>query len=254
MSPPDVLVLGGTAEARRLAGLLVAAGVPVITSLAGDVTDLRRPPGEVRLGGFGGVDGLVRYLREHPIVAVIDATHPFAVRMTAHAAAACAATGVPLLELVRPSWSERPDAASWHWVDTTAAARVAARSLGERVFLAIGRQGLREFADWTDRPVLARVVDPPDFAVPANWRVVRARGPFALGDELDLLRSHAIDVLLTKDSGGSTDAKLDAAAQLGIAVVVRRRPALPAGVRVATSLAEAVEWVQAQRTQRRRSR
>lgn len=240
-----VLLLGGTAEARELAERLVTEGVPVVTSLAGDVADLRRPAGEVRVGGFGGVDGLASYLREHGVAAVVDATHPFAAQITANAAAACAATGVPLLRLSRPSWAERPDAASWHWVDSLVEAREAATQLGARVFLAIGRQNLAEFADWTDRYVLARVVDPPDFAVPENWDVLRARGPFHLDDELDLLRSHAIDVLVTKDSGGPTEAKLDAARQLAVPIVIQRRPPLPTGVAAVATGAEATAWAQA---------
>ncbi|MFV0451435.1 MAG: cobalt-precorrin-6A reductase [Propioniciclava sp.] len=246
-----VLLLGGTVEARELATRLVADGVPVVTSLAGEVTDLRRPPGEVRVGGFGGVDGLARYLRDHPIAALVDATHPFAVRMTANAAAACQATGVPLLRLERPSWSARPDAASWHWVDTVAAAREAADRLGERVFLAVGRHSLAEFAGWTDRSVLARVIDPPEVEVPSTWEVLRARGPFTLADEVTLLRDHAIDVLVTKDSGGPTDAKLDAAGRLAIPVVCLRRPSAPPGLDVVDRVGPVLDWLTAQR---RRSR
>ena len=239
----NVLLLGGTAEARRLAELLVADGVPLVTSLAGVVADGRVPPGLVRVGGFGGVPGLVAYLREHGVPAVVDATHPFAAQMTSNARAACTQVGVPLLRLSRPSWSTRAEAASWRWVDSIADARQAAGSLGDRVFLAIGRQSLGEFVDWADRPVLVRVVDPPDFAVPATWEVLRARGPFTLADELDLLQGHGIDVLVAKDSGGSADAKLDAAAELGVAVVMVRRPALPPGVPVVGSVAEAAGWL-----------
>lgn len=239
----SVLLLGGTAEARRLAEVLVAGGVPVVTSLAGVVADGRLPPGDVRVGGFGGVPGLIAYLRDHGVTAVVDATHPFAARITANAALACPEVGVPLLRLSRPSWSTRADAASWHWVDTLADARRAAGTLGNRTFLAIGRQALGEFADWGDRQVLVRVVDPPEFDVPATWEVLRARGPFTLDHELALLRSHAIDVLVAKDSGGSTDAKLDAAAELGVAVVMVRRPSPPLGIEVVTSVAEAIAWL-----------
>ncbi|MFT4109888.1 cobalt-precorrin-6A reductase [Propionicimonas sp.] len=241
----NILLLGGTAEARGLAELLVGEGVPLVTSLAGDVVQLRLPPGQVRVGGFGGAGGLARYLRENSVTAVVDATHPFAERITAHAATACATSGVPVLRLSRPSWAERPDATTWHWVGSIAEARTVARTLGERVFLAIGRQSLPEFADWTELPVLARVVDAPAFEVPPNWEVLRARGPFTLDAELDLLRSHAIDVVLTKDSGGPTGAKLDAAAELGVPVVIQRRPALPAGVPVVAAVAEAAAWVRA---------
>jgi precorrin-6A/cobalt-precorrin-6A reductase len=239
----SVLLLGGTAEARLLAETLVAEGVPLVTSLAGDVVNLQLPPGEVRVGSFGGVPGLVDYLRVHRVTAVVDATHPFAAQITANAAAACPRAGVPLLRLSRPSWSSRPDAASWHWADTIADARRAAEQLGSRFFLAIGRQSLGEFADWSERQVLVRVVDLPEEEVPAMWQVVRARGSFTLDDELTLLRSRRIDVLVSKDSGGSTDAKLDAAAALGVAVVMVRRPALPVGVPVVTSAADAAAWL-----------
>lgn len=240
-----VLLLGGTAEARRLAELLVADGVDLVTSLAGDIADLRLPPGGVRVGGFGGVGGLVRYLGEHDVTAVVDATHPFAAQMTRHAATACAAASVPLLRLSRPSWATRTDAPSWHWVDSIAEARETAGRLGGRVFLAIGRQSLPEFADWVDRSVLARVVDSPAMDVPGNWEVFRGRGPFRLEDELELLRRHGIEVLVTKDSGGPTDAKLDAAAQLGIPVVILHRPALPASMPLVASPVEAAAWTRA---------
>ncbi|MGB7963808.1 MAG: cobalt-precorrin-6A reductase [Propionicimonas sp.] len=237
-----VLLLGGTAEARTLAHELVAAGVPVVTSLAGDVTDLRRPAGAVRVGGFGGVPGLAAYLREQGVTAVVDATHPFAAQITANAAVACGETGVALLRLSRPGWSGRPDAASWYWVESMAEARKVAQTLGERVFLATGRQTLPDFVGWTDRYVLVRVVDAPEFAVPSTWEVLRARGPFDLAEERELLRGRGIDVLVTKDSGGATDAKLDAAAEIGVAVVIVRRPALPVGVAVVGSVAEALTW------------
>jgi len=245
----SLLLLGGTAEARELAGILHGAGVSVMTSLAGEVAVPRLPEGQVRIGGFGGRNGLVAYLREHEVTAVVDATHPFAEQITANAVAACAEVGCPLLRLSRPSWSGHPEAAAWHWVDSLAQARTVAPQLGRRVFLAIGRKSLGEFAGWTDSYVLVRVVDQPDFAVPASWEVLRARGPFHIDAERDLLLDHGIEVLVTKDSGGRADAKLDAAHQLGVPVVIVARPPLPAGVEVVSSVAEATEWVQ-----RRRSR
>lgn len=241
----SILLLGGTAEARELAALLVASGVPLVTSLAGDVAEPRRPVGTVRIGGFGGADGLAAHLRAHDTTAVVDATHPFAERITANAAAACAATGVALLRLSRPGWAGRPEAAGWQWVDDLDGARRAAERLGARVFLAIGRQGLAAFAGWTDRYVLVRVVDAPEVDAPGTWEVLRARGPFSFEGECDLLRSRSIDVLVTKDSGGPTEAKLDAAAHLGVPVVVVRRPQVPSGVPVVTTVAEAFVWAAA---------
>lgn len=154
-----VLVLGGTAEARELAWRLDAEGAAVISSLAGRVSKPRLPRGEVRTGGFGGPDALSRWLSAHGIDAVVDATHPFAERISASAAAACPAASVPLLRLERPGWSARPGD-DWHWVDDLPSAAAAVPRLGERVFLTSGRQGLAAFAD-VDAWFLIRCVEPP---------------------------------------------------------------------------------------------
>ncbi|PFG17895.1 precorrin-6A reductase [Propionicimonas paludicola] len=246
----SVLLLGGTAEARALADVLVGQGIDVVSSLAGALASVRLPPGQVRVGGFGGADGLADYLRERLIESVIDATHPFAARISAHAALACAATSTPLLRLERPSWAERPDASGWCWVDDLAAARTAAGERGRRIFLAVGRQGLAELADWTDRTIVARVVEPPAVALPTNWQLVAARGPFSVAEERALFAGHRVEVLVAKDSGGPTTAKLDAAAELGVAVVMVRRPPAPDGVAAVASVAEAQQWL----AQTRRSR
>ncbi|HSN11663.1 MAG TPA: cobalt-precorrin-6A reductase [Propionibacteriaceae bacterium] len=238
-----VLVLGGTTEGRDLAARLLDAGVHVTSSLAGRVADVRPPPGEVRIGGFGGVAGLVDFLQSQAVCAVVDATHPFAERITAHATEACGMAGIPVLRVARPSWSTRPDAEAWHWVDSLGDARVRAEQLGRRVFLAIGRQDLDQFASWGDRYVLTRVITAPESSVPACWEVISARGPFRREDEVDLLRSRGIDALVTKDSGGPTTAKLDAAALLNVPVVVVRRPPVPAGLTTVDSVTEAVSWV-----------
>lgn len=244
-----ILLLGGTGEARELAQLLVSQGIEVISSLAGRTAGARRPVGAVRSGGFGGVGGLITWLREHPVDAVIDATHPFAGQMTANAATATTQTAVPLLVLHRPSWADTqtahnrlPDGMDWHWVDAAAVAAELVPRLGARVFLTIGRQGLDAFANtglWT----LARCVDAPSPA--PDWcTLLLARGPFALPDELELMRNYRIDVLVTKDSGGpATAAKLSAARQLKIPTIVIRRPPLPAGLETVDSVAAAVQWV-----------
>src|SRR5690242_1385570 len=237
-----VLLLGGTGEARTLAELLTAEGIDVVSSLAGRTTDALLPLGEVRKGGFGGADGLGDWLREHRVDAMIDATHPFAATMTAHAMAASRETGVPLVVLRRPGWTPGPGD-NWHWAESaTAAAELLPDLRIKRVFLTIGRQGLDAFATtglWT----LARCVDPPE-PRPTWCELLLARGPFSVADEVQLLTHHRIDVLVTKNSGGpATAAKLDAAEQLHIPVVVIRRPPLPDGLDVVTSPAQAFAWV-----------
>lgn len=266
----SVLILGGTGEARELAALLVERGVPVVSSLAGRVSAPRLPVGEVRIGGFGGVDGLVRYLRGDAargvgeraeaargetgagaagpgtaVRAVIDATHPFARRISGNAAAACARVGVPLLRLERPGWSAAPGAEGWHWVDNHDAAAAAAARLGERPFLTVGRQSLDRFTGpLAAARALVRVVDSPDHPLPEQWEVLRVRGPYTEEGERELFAPHGVDVLVTKDSGGAlTWAKMAVADELGVPVVVVRRPGPPPGVKVVATAAEAVEWV-----------
>lgn len=239
-----ILILGGTGEARALAAQLVEGGVDVLSSLAGRVTRPALPVGAVRTGGFGGVEGLATYLEANGVSAVVDATHPFAARISANAVAACASVHVPLLRLQRPGWERHPLAGVFGWVDDIDDARVAAEASGIRPFLTTGRQHLDAFAGWTDRYVLARVVDPPQWSVPASWELLQSRGPYAYAAERALMEERGVDVLVTKDSGGPlTEAKLVAATDLGIPVIVVRRPALPAGVEAVDTPEAATSWV-----------
>ena len=240
-----ILVLGGTGEARELAGGLHAAGTRVMTSLAGRVGRPRLPAGEVRVGGFGGPVALARWIAEHDVRAVVDATHPFARRISASAARACLLASVPLLRLERPGWSERPGD-RWLWVEDLSEAAVA--TAGHRVLLTTGRQGLAAFADADDAWFHVRCVDPPEPPLPRHNELLLDRGPYTLQGELALVDAHRIDLVVTKDSGGPlTAAKLDAARERGLAVVVVRRPPSGAGVETVTTVDAALAWALAQR-------
>jgi precorrin-6A/cobalt-precorrin-6A reductase len=235
-----ILVLGGTGEARELAEALVARGVRVVSSLAGRVARPRLPAGEVRVGGFGGPEGLAAWLRENRVRAVVDATHPFAERIGTNAARAAEATGTPLLRLARPGWQAGPHDV-WHWADDLTEAARLLPGLGKRVFLTSGRQGLPAFAHLDDLWFLIRCVDPPGPPLPRHHELILDRGPYEVAGERALLGR--ADVLVTKDSGGAlTSAKLTAARELGKPVLLVRRPPRP-DTETAETVPEAVEWV-----------
>ncbi len=234
-----VLILGGTAEARELAAELLGQGHHVITSLAGRVARPRLPVGDVRIGGFGGPDALAAWLREHEIAAMVDATHPFAERISASAVRAAEHAKVPLLRLERPGWTEGPGD-QWLWVDGLDQAAVRVPELGSRVLLTTGRQGLSAFAGVSDAWFLIRCVDPPDDPLPSRREILLDRGPYTLDGELALIDHHDIEIVVTKDSGGNhTRAKLDAARQRGLPAIVVRRPPRP-GVETVVAVHEVV--------------
>lgn len=239
-----VLILGGTTEARRLAELLHGApGLRLTSSLAGRVASPRLPPGETRVGGFGGAEGLAAWLRAHAVDAVIDATHPFAGTISFNAARAASVTHVPLLALRRPGWVP-VTGDRWREVGSLEEAAAALPALGRRVFLTTGRMGLSAFAGLDDLWFLVRSVDAPEPPHPSRMEVLLDRGPFTLDGERELLRRHRVDVVVTKDSGGAATApKLAAAREAGLPVVVVRRPPAPEGVTVVADPEGAAGWL-----------
>ena len=245
MSRLKVLLLGGTTEAGALARLIAGdERFEGMLSLAGATRSPKASPLDTRIGGFGGQEGLANYLRQHGTGAVVDATHPFASVISANAAAAAKAAGIPCLAILRPAWEE---AAGDRWT-RVANIEAAADALGEeprQVFLTIGRKDLAPFRDTVPHGYVVRSVDPPPpHLLPPNATVIAARGPFALEDEERLLENHRIDVIVTKNSGGSaTVAKLAAARNAGIPVVMVDRPP-PAGPAVPT-VEDAWRWLNA---------
>ena len=239
-----ILVLGGTAEARELAALLDEAGVRFMSSLAGRVARPRLPVGAVQIGGFGGVSGLRSFLMENRVTGVVDATHPFAEGMTANAVAACTADGVPLLRLERPGWSDAPGADTWEWVPNHDAAATVAARLGEHPFLTVGRQSLGHFVGpLGEHQTLVRAVDEPDIELPETWTLILSRGPYLLDEERALFDEHDVDVVVTKDSGGTyTWSKMQVAAERGAAVVIVRRGPGHKGVEVVSDPQAAADW------------
>lgn len=239
-----ILILGGTGEARELAAALVAAGADVVSSLAGRVSRPRLPDGPVRVGGFGGADGLAAFLREDGITHVVDATHPFAATITANAARAAAEAGVPRLVLLRPGW-----AADQSWepaADIGEAAAAVARWPGDGVFLTTGRRDLAAFAPDSAHQFLVRTVDPPDGPVPPRMTLILDRGPYTVDGESALMRAHQVGLLVTKNSGGPmTAAKLTAARGLGVHVVMVARPPLPPGSTAVPAVPDALRWLKA---------
>jgi len=239
------LILGGTAEAAELAARAIGTHgqrLEVVSSLAGVTSTPVLPPGSVRRGGFGGAEGLARYLGAERIDFLIDATHPFAAVMQLSAAAAAAETGVKRCRLLRPAW---PRLAGDAWTEVNGAPEAvrAVAGMGRRVFLALGGRDLQPFSALTGHWFLLRAITPPPEKLPANWEFLAARGPFAVAGELALFQERRIDAVVSRQSGGGgAYGKIEAARQLGLPVVMIQRPPPPPAPLAATVDA-ALDWL-----------
>lgn len=228
-----ILILGGTGEARELAERLVTLRHDVTTSLAGRTQHPALPAGDVRVGKFGGVPGLVGYLRAARIERLVDATHPYAGLISVNAVAASQQSGVPLVRYMRPAWAE-PAGAQWrHVADLHAAAE--ALPMGATVFVTTGHEGLADLLDRDDCRFVLRMIEEPEIVLPGNARLILSRGPYRIEDEIALMRREGITHLVTKNSGGdATAAKLPAAMQCGAEIIMLKRPAYGPAVEVGT--------------------
>jgi precorrin-6A/cobalt-precorrin-6A reductase len=228
LAGPDrkILILGGTGEARVLAGLLIKENLKVITSLAGRTSSPELPAGELRKGSFGGAEGLAAYLTAKAIDLVADATHPFAATMSGNAAEACRQAGIAYVRLERPPW-QRESGDHWQQVGTVAEA-AAGIPAGTQAFVTVGRRDIATFFARADTRILARMIEQPQIPLPAHVDILLARPPFSLDAELALFRDRGIDVLVCKNSGGkATEAKLAAARSLFLPVIMIERPEKP---------------------------
>lgn len=239
-----VLILGGTGDATDLATRAAEIpGVEVITSLAGRTRQPGVSSATIRVGGFGGVAGLTDYLQKQQIDALIDATHPFAAQISRHAAVAAVEVNIPRLMLLRPAW-QHTEGDDWIEVDSHEAAAAKLPELAQRIFLTVGRQELAAFAH-LQHWFLMRMIDPPpaDAIVPPG-KLLLERGPFTLHQERSLLQQYEIGAIVSKNSGGAaTYAKIVAARELGIPVVMVQRPSAPIGEQVA-EVESALLWIQ----------
>jgi precorrin-6A/cobalt-precorrin-6A reductase len=246
MKAQRVLILGGTAEAAALArGAAIRFGdaLQVISSLSGRTERPGPLPGQTRIGGFGGPPGLAAYLTEHGIDRVIDATHPFATRISAEARLACEGVGVPRLMLHRPPWRRHP-LDRWIEVESVAAAVAIVGQIGRRAWLTVGASEIARFSAAVGVSFLVRLVDPPRQRLPLrSYEIIVGRGPFTLAEERRLLERHAVGVLVSKASGGAaTEAKIVAARELSLPVIMVLRPAPEPGKAVGTVEA-ALDWL-----------
>lgn len=241
-----ILILGGTAEASALAKLLAGdARFQPTLSLAGRTASPATPPIPYRIGGFGGADGLADYIKAERVCAMVDATHPFAARISANAVSAARTAGVPLASLVRPGWT-RTEGDRWIAVTSPEEAAAALGPEPRRVFLATGRLELPAFAAAPQHSYIARVIDHPgEVALPPNIEFIYSRGPYDAASETRLLAERRAEVVVSKNSGGAaTYGKIEAARALGLPVVMIERPHKPAGT-IVNGSAEALRWLEA---------
>ncbi|MEX0319342.1 MAG: cobalt-precorrin-6A reductase [Ruegeria sp.] len=237
-----LLILGGTTEANILAKAVSDQGVAATYSYAGRVDNPRPQPLPTRVGGFGGAQGLARYIRDHGISHVVDATHPFAAQMSRNAATACAETGTPLAALTRPAWGAQ-EGDRWHHVPDIPAAVAALSGPPKRVFLAVGRMHLEDFSAQPQHHYLLRLVDAPTALPLPDCDVVVSRGPFTVEGDTALMERHGTELVVSKNAGGTgARAKLDAARALGLAVLMIDRPAMPERVELAT-VPQVLNWL-----------
>jgi len=246
MSATRLLILGGTGEAAALARAVLARfgeRIEVTTALAGRTARPGPIPGQVRIGGFGGVAGLAQYLAEHEIDRLIDATHPFAAEISRAARLACDQTQVPRLLLLRPAWRRHP-LDRWIEVDSVEAAAQIVGRVGRRAWLTVGASEIEHFAAVTGVRFVVRLIDPPRAPLPLRFHeIILGRGPFGLVEERHQLQRHAVDVLVCKASGGTaTEAKLVAARELSLPVIMVRRPPPERGLAV-DNIEAALDWL-----------
>jgi precorrin-6A/cobalt-precorrin-6A reductase len=235
-----ILILGGTSDAVTLAKELVKAGHSVVTSLAGVTEDPVLPDGEIRVGGFGGEQGLYEFIKAENIVAVADATHPFAAQISRHGVIAAARAEIPYLRLERAAWMPLP---ADNWIDVPdIASAVTALPNAARVLLTIGRKEISSFGERQDLSGVARMIERPLHDLPASWELLRARPPFDVDAERDLMVNHKITHVVTKNAGGKlTVAKLIAARGLRIPVIMVARPVKPAAPTFGSAVSLAAE-------------
>lgn len=240
---PNLLILGGTREAGLLAQSVAEAGITATLSLAGRVDKPKPSPVMQRIGGFGGPEGLADYLQKNDITHVVDATHPFAAQMSAHAIDACERAQTPLLALSRAAWTAQ-SGDRWIHVGNMAEAAEALAGAAKQVFLAIGRVHLAAFANQPQHQYLLRLVDAPKKPLPLpKTEVILARGPFSAADDRALLEKHRIDLVVSKNAGGSgAYAKIKAARDLNLPVVMIDRPALAPRAEV-SRVVQVMEWL-----------